>query len=105
MCVKSSTQCKTICVDDSSDFISEVIWLQLRPIRLLRPLSSILIGVIYHPPQASTDDNNRLYDYIQNKVDLYLYDHPNSLVCIVGDFNPNSTNLSSKRIKRQCGLR
>lgn len=102
--VNPSIQCKRLVVDDPPDFITESLWLQLRPIRLPRPISSIIIGVIYHPPQASTDDNNRLYEYIQRTVDSYLIDYPDSLICIVGDFNPNSTNISPKRIKRQCGL-
>ena len=67
-------------------------------------MSSILIVVIYHPPLASANHNDRLYDYIQKTVDLYLADHPDSRIYIVGDFNPNSTHISSKRVKRQCGL-
>ena len=78
---KSSIQCKLYLSTILQTFTPEVIWLQLRPICLPRPLSSILIGVIYHLPQASTDDNNKLYEYIQNKDDLYLYDHQNSLIC------------------------
>ena len=43
-------------------------------------------------------------DHIQKTVDLYLLDHPDSLVCIVGDFNPNSTNILPASFKRGCGL-
>ena len=84
--------------------ITEDMWIQLRPTRLPKQISSILIEVIYHPPRAVADDNNMLYDYIQNTVDTYLVDHPDSLVCIVADFNPNSTHISQRRFKHQCGL-
>ena len=70
----------------------------------MRPISSILIGVIYHPPQATADDNNNLYNHVQGVVDSYLSGHPDSLVCICGDFNPNSTNLSPTIFRSVCGL-
>ena len=104
MYVKSSIQCKTLDIIKPPDMITEYMWIQLRPTRLPRQISSILIGVIYHPPRATADDNNMLYDYIQNTVDTYLVDHPDSLVCIVVDFNPNSTHVSQRRFKHQCGL-
>ena len=94
MYVKSSIQCKILDIIKPPDMITEDMWIQLRPTRLPRQISSILIGVIYHPPRPTADENNMLYDYIQNTVDTYLVDHPDSLVCIVGDFNPNSTHLS-----------
>ena len=34
-----------------------------------KTVSSVLIGVVYHPPQASVDDNNEVYDHIQKTVD------------------------------------
>ena len=104
MYVKSSIQCKILDIIKPPDMITEDMWIQLRPTNLPRQISSILIGVIYHPPRATADDSNMLYDYIQNTVDTYLVDHPDSLVCIVGDFNPNSTHISQRRFKHQCGL-
>ena len=64
----------------------------------------LLIGVIYHPPRATADNNNMLYDYLQNTVDTYLVDHPDSLVCIAGDSSTNSTHIPQRRFKHQCGL-
>ena len=104
MYVKSSIQCKILDILQPPDMITEAMWVQLRPTRLPRQISSILVGVIYHPPRATADDNNISYEYIQKTIDTYLADHPDSLVCIVGDFNPNSTNISQKRFKHQCGL-
>ena len=64
----------------------------------------ILVGVIYHPPKATSDDNTRLYIPIQSVVDSYMRDHPDCLVWIVGDFNHTSTNISASHFKRTCGL-
>ena len=36
---------------------TESLWVPLRPRRLPRSLSCILIGVVYHPPDATTSDN------------------------------------------------
>ena len=77
------------------------LWLQIRPCRLPRAVSSILIAVVYH---ASVDDNFKLYDHIQDVVDSYLLGHSDSLICIVGEFNPNSTKISPNRFRELCGL-
>ena len=102
--INSAIPCKRLAALDLSGSITETLWLQLRPVRLPRPVSSLFIGIVYHPPQATANDNNKLYDHIQKTVDLYLLDHPDSLVCIVGDFNPNSTNILPASFKRGCGL-
>ena len=105
MYVKSSIQCRILDISKPLDMITEAMWVQLRPTHLARQISSILIGTIYHPPPSATaDDNNMLHEYIQNTVDTYLADHPDSLVCIVDDFNPNPTHISQRRFKRQCDL-
>ena len=91
-------------VPDLSECVSEILWLQIRPGCLLRVLSSILIAVVYHPPHASADGNYKLHDYIQDVVHSYSAGHPDSLICIVGDFNPNSTSISSNLFRQLCGL-
>ena len=89
---------KRLVVPDLSECVSEILWLQIRPGCLLRVLSSI------HPPHASADGNCKLHDYIQDVVHSYSAGHPDSLICIVGDFNPNSTNISSNLFRQLCGL-
>ena len=79
-------------------------WLHLRPIRLPRSISTILLGIVYHPPSATSEDNDKLYTHVQETVDSYLSAHPESLIYVVGDFNPNSTNISATTFKRRCGL-
>ena len=54
---------------------SESLWVQLRPFRLPRSVSSILVGVIYRPPSVSSDDIGSLYNHIQETVDQYLLKH------------------------------
>ena len=61
--VKSKIPCKVLTTSISS--ITESLWLHLRPTRLPRSISSILLAVIYHPPNATSDDNNKLYNHIQ----------------------------------------
>ena len=102
--VKSNIQCKRLPVPDIPESVTEILWLQMRPCRLPRAVSSILIAVVYHPPHASADDNYKVYNHIQGVVDSHLACHPDSLICIVGDFNPNSTNISSSRFRQLCGL-
>ena len=84
--------------------VSECLWLQLRPRRLPRSVSSVLLAVIYRPPYATAQDNNDLYNHVKATVDLYSLEHPECLICVVGDFNPNSTNISMAPFKRMCGL-
>ena len=102
--VNSKIPCKRLTEFENSDPSIESLWLQLRPRRLPRKVSVILLAVIYHPPQSTVADNEKLVIHIQRNVDSYLRGHPDSLVCVLGDFNPNSTNISPITIKRMCGL-
>ena len=98
--VNSTIRCKSLSQFANPGNVSECLWLQLRPRRLPRSVSSVLLAVIYHPPYATTQDNNDLYNHVQATVDLYSLEHPECLICVVGDFNPNSTNISPAPFKR-----
>lgn len=102
--VNCTIPCKVLSQFVSPNNTSECLWLQLRPRRLPRSVSSVLLAVIYHPPHATSQDNNDLYNHVQTTTDSYSLDHPECLVCVVGDFNPTSTNISPVVFKRQCGL-
>ncbi|XP_048590485.1 uncharacterized protein LOC116620085 [Nematostella vectensis] len=102
--VNSDIPCKEVNSPELVDCVSELLWLQLRPVRLPRSVSSILLGVIYHPPRASTDDNTKLYEHIQSVVDPYMSKHPDCLVWVVGDFNPTFTKILPSVFKCSCGL-
>ena len=62
----------------------ESLWLYLRPYKLPRGFSCLIVCVIYHPPAS---DNNALIDHITSKLDLALIKHPNAGIFLVGDFN------------------
>lgn len=102
--ISSSTRAKRLDDQELSEAVSESLWIELRPTRLPRPISAVLIGTVYHPPHAKAEDNNRLRDHIQEVVDSRLLQHPDCLVCVVGDFNPASTNFSASALKQCCGL-
>ena len=71
----------------------ESLWLKLRPYRLPREYSCIVVGLVYHPPQA---DNNELYDHLITSLDKILASYPTAGVIVMGDFN----QFDSKRLCR-----
>ena len=75
----------------------ESLWLRLRPFRLPRDFSCIIVGVIYHPPSA---DNHELYDCLINSLDKILARYPLAGVVIMGDFN----QFDHKRLCRNTSL-
>ena len=96
--------CKQLPEYPLSGSITESLWLQLRPVRLPRKISVILLGIVYHPPRANAADNNNLYSHVQSVVDSFLRTHPDCFIWIVGDFNPTSTNISDCYFKCAIGL-
>ena len=102
--VNSTIRCKSLSQFANPGNVSECLWLQLRPRRLPRSVSSVLLAVIYRPPYATAQDNNDLYNHVKAAVNLCWLEHPECLICVVGDFNPNSTNISMAPFKRMCGL-
>ena len=82
----------------------ESVWLRLRPRRLPRLLSIVLMAVVYHPTSCGTNDNRLLLQYLQSNIDSFLCQLPEGLVVITGDFNPTSTGLSVTGTKRLTAL-
>ena len=66
----------------------ESLWIVLRPKRLPKSISIILLAVIYHSTSSGADANSELYNHIQSNIDSFLSHHPDALVYITGDFNP-----------------
>jgi hypothetical protein len=81
----------------------ETLWIHLKPYRLPRHTSTILLRVIYHPPSAKAEDNELLIEHVNSNVDSLLNKYPDGIV-LTGDFNPNSTNLSLSTLAWGCGL-
>ena len=80
--IKSSIPFKVL--QDLQDEYFESLWLYLRPYKLPRGFSCLIVCVIYHPPAS---DNNALIDHITSKLDSALIKHPNAGIFLVGDFN------------------
>ena len=69
-------------IDESPDL--EVLWAKLRPTRLPRGFSSIISGVIYHPPSAP---DSQMQDYLLKCLSSSESQHPNCGIRLVGDLN------------------
>ena len=77
-------------------------WLYLRPKRLPRPLSGIVIAVIYHPPCLPVKEHDDLNEYLINTADLSLNKYPDHGLVFVGDFNDFETGtlMSTLNVKQ-----
>ena len=76
----------------------EILWVKLRPYRLPREFSCIVVGLVYHLPQA---DNNELYDHLITSLDTILASHPTAGVIVMGDFN----QFNFRRLCRNTSLK
>ncbi|CAB3989052.1 Hypothetical predicted protein [Paramuricea clavata] len=76
----------------------ECLWVKLRPYRLPREISCIIVCVLYNPPLA---DNNELYEYIIVSLDKILLQYPGAGVIVMGDFN----QFDTKRLCRNSSLK
>ena len=72
MCIyiKSSIPFKAL--QDLQDEYFESLWLYLRPYKLPRGFSCLIVCVIYHPLAS----DNALIDHITSKLDLALIKYP-----------------------------
>ena len=62
----------------------EVLWAMLRPKRLPRGYSCIIIGVVYHPPDAN---NNDMLVYLRTSMEYIEAKYTNYGIILLGDFN------------------
>ena len=79
--------------EDESNIL-EVLWVKLRPTRLPRGVSNIVIGVVYHPPNAV---NSTMLDYLSKCLgDLESRYQNCGIFVLHGDLNKlNDTRLKS----------
>ena len=82
--------------DENGSF--EVLWIKLRPTRLPRGISSIIAGVVYHPPQAI---NSMMLDYLTKCLMDLESKYPNCGLLVLGDFN----HLNDARLKSNFNLK
>ena len=62
----------------------EVFWAELRPQRLPRGFSNIIVGVVYQPPDAN---DATMKDYLITSLENVESEYPNSAIIMAGDFN------------------
>ena len=77
-------------------------WVWLRPHRLQRPLSGIIIAVVYCPSDKSAQDRHDLVTYLSDIIDIFRFQYPDCSIVILGDFNGLDTSnlLSSYGLKQ-----
>ena len=61
--VDSTFPCPRLIEHEDQDI--ESLWINIRPFKLPRCVSAILLGVIYHSTSCAADDNVALIDHIQ----------------------------------------
>ena len=67
----------------------ETLWLTVYPAKLPRNISCIIIGIVYHPPNAN---HSTLYNHLSDSLDKILSVHPNAGIFLTGDFNKFKDN-------------
>ena len=77
----------------------EVMWVTLRPVRLPRPFTMLIVAVVYCPPSYNAERKRELADHILNSVDLLTRKYPDSGVFILGDFNTLDTSLFNRSLR------
>ena len=101
--MKSTHQCHLL--PDFDDPQIESIWVKVRPHRLPRGTSALLIGTVYHPPSSSAEQNPLLISHIQRNIGAFLNSCPDGLAIVIGDFNPPSTRIKSADVTMATGMR
>lgn len=72
-------------ISKSSAF--EAQWVYVRPKKLPRSITAIVICVVYLPSGWKPDAGKDLYDFLTNSTDVILKKYTNCGIFIVGDFN------------------
>ena len=85
-------------LDDLQDESFEALWIKLRPDRLPRSYSCIVLGTIYHPPRAN---NSAILEYLWKCLSTIESCFSNCGLLIVRDFN----RLKIKRLQNSFGLK
>ena len=98
--INSNIYCRRLAEFESPTI--ESLWLLVRPKKLPRTVSVILLAVVYHSTASRQFENAELYSHIQCNVDSFLQLHPDALILVTGDFNFRSTGAN--HIKRTTGL-
>jgi len=80
--VRNNLQC--VRLNDLETPLLETLWLLYRCNRMPRSVSHLLIGIIYHPPDAI---NRIMTNHLLESIDNVVRCHPSAGVMLIGDFN------------------
>ena len=99
MCTYINNNLNFLELDYLSDPQFETQWFLLKPNRLPRGISSIIMATVYHPPQ---NKDYLLRDHLFQSLDTALAEFPNAGIIILGDFNQftPSSLCSSFKLKK-----
>ena len=59
-------------------------WIYVRPHKLYRGYSCLIVCIVYKPPSSDNDD---FIDHLHTTLDLALNKYPNAGIFLLGDFN------------------
>ena len=83
----------------------KALWLLLKPARIPRPYSSIVVTDVYFPPGQTAEDNREMYEYITKGLDSVLHDSSSAGIIVAGDFNKMRLNLLCRRFNLKKAVR
>ena len=92
--VKSSIKCSVLTDYHHPDH--EVLWADLRPSRLPRGFSNIIVGVIYQYPDA---DGAMMKEYLISSLVSLEVSYPNCAFILAGDFNRTFLPMVQSAVK------
>ena len=82
ICIKDSIKVSLLDILSTSSL--GVLWVNLRPTRLPRCIYSIIVGTVYHPPNA---DNTEMSKYLMETLSFIESNYINCGIIILSDFN------------------
>ena len=74
----------TVLEDLESEDGLEVLWVKLRPTRLPRGLSNIIVGLVYHPPKSV---NSTMLNYLTDSLTDQVAKFSTCGLVVLGDLN------------------
>lgn len=83
-------------LDNRGNF--EVVFISIRPRILPRPLSIIIVAVVYCPPWYDAAASRELCNYIFSSVDCLTSRYPSAGFLIAGDFNTLDTSIFNRHL-------
>ncbi|XP_028415844.1 uncharacterized protein LOC114539415 [Dendronephthya gigantea] len=92
--VKTSIKCKVL--SELYNVDHEVLWMDLTPKRLPRGFSNVIVGVVYHPPDAH---DATMKEYIISSLETVESKYPNCAIILAGDFNKSLLPILRTTVK------